>query len=184
MRSRFTLASSCWRYPCRELLRRRWRARPPGEPGGWRRHGRNPRELRRWRLRLPAASGSRWLYGNEACPDALASTRPSYRATATPEFCPDLVIAEGSGTLFGLAGDTGVAFEGKLGCGLDCETGEFRATAPDGGLTSVLEAAGESPQRPAHAGSSCRMGVPGSTSAPSSTSRRTTRARSGRESPP
>lgn len=48
------------------------------------------------------------------------------------EFCPDLVIAEGSGTLFGVAGDTGWAFEGKLDGGLDCQTGEFRATAPNG----------------------------------------------------
>ncbi len=48
------------------------------------------------------------------------------------EFCPDLVIAEGTGTLFGLAGDTGWGFEGKLEGGLDCRTGQFRATAPDG----------------------------------------------------
>jgi hypothetical protein len=48
------------------------------------------------------------------------------------EFCPGLVIAEGSGTLFGLAGDTGWAFEAKLDGGLDCRTGEFRATAPKG----------------------------------------------------
>ncbi len=46
------------------------------------------------------------------------------------EFCPDLVIAEGSGTLFGLAGLTG--FEAKLDGGLDCQSGEFRATAPNG----------------------------------------------------
>ena len=46
------------------------------------------------------------------------------------EFCPDLVIAEGSGTLFGLAGLTG--FEAKLDGGLDCQTGEFRASAPKG----------------------------------------------------
>lgn len=46
------------------------------------------------------------------------------------EFCPDLVIAEGSGTLFGLAGITG--FEAKLDGGLDCQTGEFRASAPNG----------------------------------------------------
>jgi hypothetical protein len=48
------------------------------------------------------------------------------------EFCPDLVIAEGSGTLFGLAGDTGWGFEAQLDGGLDCRTGEFRATAPNG----------------------------------------------------
>jgi hypothetical protein len=48
------------------------------------------------------------------------------------EFCPDLVIAEGSGTLFGIAGDTGWAFEGELDGGLDCQTGEFRATAANG----------------------------------------------------
>lgn len=56
--------------------------------------------------------------------------------TAAPancqEFCPDLVIAAGSGTLFGLAGDTGWAFEAKLDGGLDCRTGEFRASAPKG----------------------------------------------------
>jgi hypothetical protein len=48
------------------------------------------------------------------------------------EFCPDLVIAEGSGTLFGVAGDTGWAFEAVLDGGLDCQTGEFRASAPHG----------------------------------------------------
>jgi hypothetical protein len=48
------------------------------------------------------------------------------------EFCPDLVIAEGSGTLFGIAGDTGWAFEGELDGGLDCQTGEFRAAAANG----------------------------------------------------
>ena len=46
------------------------------------------------------------------------------------EFCPELVIAEGSGTLFGLAGAIG--FEAKLEGGLDCQTGEFRASAPGG----------------------------------------------------
>jgi hypothetical protein len=46
------------------------------------------------------------------------------------EFCPDLVIAAGSGTLFGLAGLTG--FEAELDGGLDCQTGEFRASAPNG----------------------------------------------------
>lgn len=48
------------------------------------------------------------------------------------EFCPDLVIAAGTGTLFGAAGDTGWAFQGKLDGGLDCESGEFRASIPDG----------------------------------------------------
>jgi hypothetical protein len=46
------------------------------------------------------------------------------------EFCPDLVIAEGTGTLFGFAGLIG--FEAKLDGGLDCQTGEFRASAPSG----------------------------------------------------
>jgi len=46
------------------------------------------------------------------------------------EFCPDLVIAEGTGTLFGLAGLIG--FEAELDGGLDCQTGEFRAGAPTG----------------------------------------------------
>jgi hypothetical protein len=46
------------------------------------------------------------------------------------EFCPDLVIASGTGTLFGLAGFWG--FEAVLEGGLDCTTGEFRASAPDG----------------------------------------------------
>ncbi|MGD8863156.1 MAG: hypothetical protein PVI30_24290 [Myxococcales bacterium] len=46
------------------------------------------------------------------------------------EFCPDLVIAEGSGTLFGLA--FGWGFEAQLEGGLDCSTGQFRASAPDG----------------------------------------------------
>ena len=59
------------------------------------------------------------------------------------EFCPDLVIAEGSGTLFGVAGDTGWAFEAKLDGGLDCQKGEFRATAPNGiyGLAGSDDAA-------------------------------------------
>jgi hypothetical protein len=48
------------------------------------------------------------------------------------EFCPDLVIAKGSGTLYGAAGDTGWAFQGKLDGGLDCQSGEFRATASNG----------------------------------------------------
>ncbi len=46
------------------------------------------------------------------------------------EFCSDLVIAEGSGTLFGFA--TFVGFETQLEGGLDCKTGEFRASGPDG----------------------------------------------------
>ncbi|MDD9933761.1 MAG: hypothetical protein OXT09_09165 [Myxococcales bacterium] len=46
------------------------------------------------------------------------------------EFCADLVIAEGSGTLFGLAGLTG--FEAPLNGGLDCSTGEFRTDGLDG----------------------------------------------------
>lgn len=46
------------------------------------------------------------------------------------EFCPDLVIAEGSGTLFGLA--VGFGFGAKLEGGRDCQTGEFRAKAPNG----------------------------------------------------
>lgn len=40
------------------------------------------------------------------------------------EFCADLVIAEGSGTLFGIASLWG--FEAPLSGGLDCGTGEFR----------------------------------------------------------
>ena len=46
------------------------------------------------------------------------------------EFCPDLVISENSGTLFGLANFIG--FETQLDGALDCETGEFRATGVDG----------------------------------------------------
>lgn len=46
------------------------------------------------------------------------------------EFCPDLVISENSGTLFGLAGLVG--FETLLNGALDCETGEFRAMGVDG----------------------------------------------------
>jgi hypothetical protein len=49
---------------------------------------------------------------------------------ASGEFCADLVIAEGSGTLFGLAGLTG--FEAPLAGGLDCATGEFRTEGLDG----------------------------------------------------
>lgn len=47
------------------------------------------------------------------------------------EFCADLVIAEGSGVLFGLA--VGWGFEAALEGGLDCNTGEFR-TAPLAGV--------------------------------------------------
>lgn len=47
------------------------------------------------------------------------------------EFCFDLVIPEGSGTLFGFVGLI-VGFETQLEGGLDCRTGEFRASAVDG----------------------------------------------------
>lgn len=46
------------------------------------------------------------------------------------EFCPDLVISENSGTLFGFAG--AIAFETKLQGALDCKTGEFKAHGIDG----------------------------------------------------
>lgn len=46
------------------------------------------------------------------------------------EFCADLVIAENSGTLFGLAGFIG--FETMLEGALDCTTGTFRASALGG----------------------------------------------------
>lgn len=46
------------------------------------------------------------------------------------EFCFDLVIKEGSGKLFGLAGL--MAFEAQLEGGLDCSTGEFQATVKNG----------------------------------------------------
>ena len=46
------------------------------------------------------------------------------------EFCPDLVIAQGTGTLFGLAGP--YAFQSQLDGGLDCQTGEFRANIKQG----------------------------------------------------
>jgi hypothetical protein len=46
------------------------------------------------------------------------------------EFCADLVIAENSGTLYGLAGFYG--FETVLDGALDCERGEFRATGIGG----------------------------------------------------
>lgn len=47
------------------------------------------------------------------------------------EFCFDLVIAEGSGKLFGFVGFF-IGFETGLEGGLDCTTGEFHATAVDG----------------------------------------------------
>lgn len=43
------------------------------------------------------------------------------------EFCPDLVISENGGTLFGLAAGLW-GFETQLEGALDCTTGEFRAT--------------------------------------------------------
>jgi hypothetical protein len=47
------------------------------------------------------------------------------------EFCPDLVISENGGTLYGIgAGFYG--FETMLQGALDCTTGEFRATGFDG----------------------------------------------------
>jgi hypothetical protein len=46
------------------------------------------------------------------------------------EFCPDLVISDNSGTLFGFAGL--IAFETKLHGALDCKTGEFKAQGIDG----------------------------------------------------
>jgi hypothetical protein len=46
------------------------------------------------------------------------------------EFCPDLVISENSGTLFGLAGTTG--FEAKLEGALDCTSGVFQAKGVGG----------------------------------------------------
>ena len=53
----------------------------------------------------------------------------SINETAVPsdceEFCPDLVISENSGTLFGFAG--AIAFETQLQGALDCKTGEFKA---------------------------------------------------------
>jgi hypothetical protein len=47
------------------------------------------------------------------------------------EFCADLVIAEGGGTLFGLAAGF-YGFETTLDGALDCSTGEFRANSVDG----------------------------------------------------
>lgn len=47
------------------------------------------------------------------------------------EFCPDLVISENGGTLFGLAGGLW-GFETELEGALDCTTGEFRATGLGG----------------------------------------------------
>ncbi len=52
------------------------------------------------------------------------------------EFCADLVIAENSGTLFGLAGLIG--FETMLDGALDCTTGEFRATGLGGRYGSPI----------------------------------------------
>ena len=52
------------------------------------------------------------------------------------EFCADLVIAENSGTLFGLAGFYG--FETVLDGALDCTTGEFRATGLGGRWGSAI----------------------------------------------
>lgn len=46
------------------------------------------------------------------------------------EFCMDLVIQEGTSTLFGLLGAIG--FETALKGGLDCSTGEFRSIADMG----------------------------------------------------
>jgi hypothetical protein len=47
------------------------------------------------------------------------------------EFCPDLVISENGGTLYGIgAGFYG--FETTLTGALDCATGEFRAMGADG----------------------------------------------------
>ena len=49
------------------------------------------------------------------------------------EFCPDLVISENGGTLYGIAAGIGVwGFETMLDGALDCTTGEFRATGFDG----------------------------------------------------
>ncbi|HKP55122.1 MAG TPA: hypothetical protein VJV78_00295 [Polyangiales bacterium] len=76
------------------------------------------------------------VFGIPAALDGEVSFLLEIGQTAAPsgcqEFCPDLVIAKGSGTLFGLAGDTGWGFEAELQGGLDCRTGEFRATAPKG----------------------------------------------------
>lgn len=57
------------------------------------------------------------------------------------EFCTDLVISEGSGKLFGVAGLV-IAFEAQLSGGLDCTTGEFRAEALGGsfGFPAPLDA--------------------------------------------
>ena len=50
---------------------------------------------------------------------------------ADDEFCADLVIAEGGGTLFGLAAGF-YGFETTLDGALDCSSGEFRANSVDG----------------------------------------------------
>jgi hypothetical protein len=47
------------------------------------------------------------------------------------EFCPDLVISENGGTLYGV-GAVFYAFETMLQGALDCATGEFRAMGVDG----------------------------------------------------
>jgi hypothetical protein len=47
------------------------------------------------------------------------------------EFCPDLVISENGGTLFGIAAGLW-GFETQLEGALDCTTGEFRATGLGG----------------------------------------------------
>jgi hypothetical protein len=47
------------------------------------------------------------------------------------EFCPDLVISENGGTLYGV-GAIFYAFETMLQGALDCATGEFRAMGVDG----------------------------------------------------
>lgn len=51
-------------------------------------------------------------------------------AQGCQEFCVDLAIATASSTLFGVAG--AVSFESKLTGGLDCRTGEFRASVDNG----------------------------------------------------
>ena len=50
---------------------------------------------------------------------------------ANEEFCPDLVISENGGTLFGVAAGLW-GFETQLEGALDCTTGEFRATGLGG----------------------------------------------------
>jgi len=62
---------------------------------------------------------------------AIDETAMQVECTADDEFCFDLVIPEGSGTLFGFVLLL-LGFETELEGGLDCRTGEFRATAIDG----------------------------------------------------